>query len=120
MPSSSELRVVRRTGAVEEVHDGGDRASGGGKAYVSDGLGPGAAGKIGRVVHRVRGGSAPGEVRVVHDGMTHDYIAYSAEPLALGAQVLVVNDRGCRQIDVEPWDLPGLSTLSPADNTKGP
>ena len=82
-------------------------------------MGPGAAGKVGRVVHRVRGGNAPGEVRVVHDGMTHDYIAYSAGPVPMGAQVLVVNDRGSRQIDVEPWDLPGLDPSGTAGDTEG-
>jgi len=82
-------------------------------------MGPGAAGKLGRVVHRVRGGNAPGEVRVVHDGMAHDYIAYSAAPVPLGAQVLVVNDRGSRQIDVEPWYFPGLGPAWAAGEPEG-
>jgi hypothetical protein len=69
---------------------------------------PGAAGRLGTVVYRVRGGHAPGEVRVVHDGIAHDYLAYCGQPLPVGQQVLVINDRGARQIDVEPWDTPGL------------
>jgi hypothetical protein len=47
-------------------------------------------------------------VRVVHDGSSHDYLAYSPEPIASGLRVLVVHDRGARQIDVEPWQLPEL------------
>lgn len=82
-------------------------------------MGPGAAGRVGRVVHRVRGGDAPGEVRVVHDGMAHDYIAYSVGPLPFGAQVLVINDRGARQIDVEPWDIPGPVTSGAAGDPEG-
>ncbi len=65
-------------------------------------------GLVGRVVGRIRGGPLPGEVRVVHGGLPHDYIAYSEEPLPLGAEVLVISTRGARQIDVEPWDIPGL------------
>jgi hypothetical protein len=68
----------------------------------------GPTGKLGLVVHRVRGGDLPGEVRVVHDGVSHDYLAYSPGPIDRGVQVLVVHDRGARQVDVEPWLLPGL------------
>ena len=71
-------------------------------------MGPGAVGRVGTVVHRVRGGDAPGEVRVVHDGIAHDYLAYCDHPLQVGQQVLVIIDRGARRIDVEPWDTPGL------------
>lgn len=66
-----------------------------------------AVGLIGMVVGRVRGGNQPGEVRVVHGGLPHTYIAYCGQPLAVGAQVLVINSRGARQVDVEPWTVPG-------------
>jgi hypothetical protein len=66
-----------------------------------------AVGLLGVVISRVRGGEAPGEVRVVHGGLPHVYIAYAPEPVAVGTQVLVVNDRGGRQVDVEVWSLPG-------------
>jgi membrane protein implicated in regulation of membrane protease activity len=72
----------------------------------------GATGRLGVVVHRIRGGEAPGEVRVVHDGMAHDYLAYCTEPLPVGQHVLVINDRGARRIDVEPWLTPCLGTES--------
>lgn len=67
-----------------------------------------AVGLMGIVVLRIRGEHQPGEVRVVHNGLPHTYIAYAEEPLAVGAPVLVINDRGARQVDVEPWNLPGL------------
>jgi hypothetical protein len=60
-------------------------------------------GRIGSVVKAIRGGALPGEVRVVMNGMPHYLIAYCAEPVAHGVQVLVIHNRGSRQIDVEPW-----------------
>jgi membrane protein implicated in regulation of membrane protease activity len=75
-------------------------------------------GKIGRVVSAVRGGPGPGEVRVVVEGIAHYYIAYATVPLPAGAEVLVINNRGARHIDVEPWprtpadDVPGRTERS--------
>ena len=60
-------------------------------------------GRIGRVVHALRGGDRPGEVRVVVDGMAHYYLAYASTAVPTGAEVLIINDRGARQSDVEPW-----------------
>jgi membrane protein implicated in regulation of membrane protease activity len=77
-------------------------------------MGPGAVGRLGEVVHRIRGGEDPGEVRVLHDGIAHDYLAYCPQPLPLGQQVLVINERGARQIDVEPWVRPGLDAAGVA------
>ena len=67
-------------------------------------------GRVGLVVSAVRGGPRPGEVRVVVEGIAHYYIAYAAVAVPAGAEVLVINNRGARQIDVEPW--PGMT----ADN----
>jgi membrane protein implicated in regulation of membrane protease activity len=71
-------------------------------------------GRVGTVVSAVRGGARPGEVRVVFEGMAHYYIAYAAMAVPAGAEVLVINHRGARQVDVEPWpsmpadgDVPG-------------
>ena len=69
---------------------------------------------MGVVVSRVRGGAQPGEVRVVHGGIAHAYIAYSDEPIVMGTQVLVINSRGARQVDVEPWTMPGLDATGVA------
>jgi membrane protein implicated in regulation of membrane protease activity len=70
-------------------------------------------GKVGVVVGAVRGGPRPGEVRVVVEGMPHYYIAYAAMPVPVGTQVLIVNNRGARQVDVEPWhSMPGGGGLS--------
>src|SRR5262245_39042678 len=63
-------------------------------------------GKIGTVVHAIRGSSGAGEVRVVVAGIPHYYIAYAEGAIPTGAEVLVINHRGARQVDVEPW--PGL------------
>jgi membrane protein implicated in regulation of membrane protease activity len=60
-------------------------------------------GRVGVVVSAVRGGARPGEVRVVVEGIAHYYIAYAATALPAGAEVLVINNRGARQVDVEPW-----------------
>jgi hypothetical protein len=65
-------------------------------------------GKTGRVCAAVRGGDLPGEVRVVVEGLPHYYIAYCVKPLAVGTYVLVINARGSRRVDVEPWEEPNL------------
>jgi len=61
-------------------------------------------GRVGTVVVAVRGGELPGEVRVVVEGLPHYYIAYCGEAVLKGQHVLVINSRGSRQLDVEPWD----------------
>ena len=66
-------------------------------------------GRIGTVVIGVRGGDRPGEVRIVVDGMAHYYLAYAATAIPAGADVLVINDRGARHVDVEPWPTAGGS-----------
>jgi hypothetical protein len=40
---------------------------------------------------------------VVVAGIAHYYIAYAAAAIPAGAEVLVINHRGARQVDVEPW-----------------
>jgi membrane protein implicated in regulation of membrane protease activity len=65
-------------------------------------------GRIGTVGVAIRGGDLPGEVRIVVEGLPHYYIAYSDEAVAEGQQVLVINSRGARRLDVEPWTQPGL------------
>jgi len=42
-------------------------------------------------------------VRVVVEGIAHYFIAYAAAAVPAGAEVLVINYRGARQVDVEPW-----------------
>ena len=64
-------------------------------------------GRIGTVVHAVRGSSGPGEIRVVVAGIAHYYIAFAGIAIPIGAEVLIINSRGDRQVDVEPWT--GLS-----------
>src|SRR5690349_5861055 len=60
-------------------------------------------GKVGVVVTAVRGGDRAGEIRVVAQGIPHHYLAYAAEPVPVGAHVLIIHYRGARQVDVEPW-----------------
>jgi hypothetical protein len=67
----------------------------------------GFVGLIGVVVHAIRGGDRPGEVRVVMNGLPHYLIAYCVAPLRAGTQILIINDRGSRQIDVEQWQPRG-------------
>lgn len=69
---------------------------------------PTLVGELGSVTLAVRGGGLPGEVRVVVEGIPHYYIAFSEYPIPVGEQVLVINVRGGRQIDVEPWELTRL------------
>lgn len=60
-------------------------------------------GQVGTVCSTVRGGDRPGEVRVVVAGLPHYYLAYCANSVAVGQQVLIINGRGPRMVDVEPW-----------------
>ena len=70
-------------------------------------------GKVGLVVSAVRGGRGPGEVRVVVEGIAHYYIAYATVAVPAGAEVLVINNRGARHIDVEPWPRPSADDNPP-------
>jgi hypothetical protein len=72
-------------------------------------------GRLGTVVHAIRGGASPGEVRIVMHGLPHYLIAYCVMPVAAGMQVLVINDRGSRHIDVEPWQPRGDVADVPID-----
>jgi membrane protein implicated in regulation of membrane protease activity len=63
-------------------------------------------GRVGTVVGAIRGGPGPGEVRVVVEGIPHYYIAYAANALPAGSRVLIINYRGARQVDVDPWPAP--------------
>ena len=71
-------------------------------------------GKVGTVVSGIRGGERAGEVRLVVAGIAHYYLAYAATALPAGTDVLVINNRGARQIDVEPWP-----TVPPGDGVRG-
>ena len=77
------------------------------RVFNDDVTGQSLVGKVGRVIRAVRGGSRPGEVRVVVEGVPHYYLAYSTDAIPAEATVLVINIRGARQIDVEPWSQPG-------------
>ncbi len=77
-------------------------------------------GATGIVQIRVRGGEQPGEVRVVVQGLAHFYLAYCPTVVEVGQQVVVINNRGGRQVDVEPWpaaDL-GLDVTRPSPRTE--
>ncbi len=60
-------------------------------------------GRIGVLLHGTRGASGPGEVLLRIGGGTETYLAWSAEPIAKGASVMVVESRGARTVDVVPW-----------------
>ena len=62
-------------------------------------------GKVGEVIVRVRGGTSPGEVVLIVDGLPETYLAYAHEAVPVGRKVLVVQDRGDRAVDVVPWDI---------------
>ena len=63
-------------------------------------------GSIGVLVIATRGQAGPGEVLLKIRGGTEAYIAWSAEPIARGRTVLVLESRGHRTVDVSEWDDP--------------
>ena len=71
-------------------------------------------GKVGRVIVRVRGGKSPGEVLVRVRGGSEAFIAYCDSAIERDTDVLVVNSRGERAIDVVPWpdELPTPDSCS--------
>ncbi|HJP80083.1 MAG TPA: hypothetical protein VJ914_37775 [Pseudonocardiaceae bacterium] len=60
-------------------------------------------GRIGVLLHATRGAGGPGEVLLRIGGGTETYLAWSPEPIAKGASVMVVESRGARTVDVVPW-----------------
>ncbi|MFI0785281.1 hypothetical protein ACH4Q6_06755 [Streptomyces lydicus] len=53
-----------------------------------------------------RGAAGPGEVLVRVRGGSETFLAWSADPLPVGATVLVIDSRGRRHVDVMEWADP--------------
>ena len=70
-------------------------------------------GRVGVLTLGTRGPKGPGEVLVRVRGGTETYMAWSSEPLAKDATVLIIESRGARAVDVIEWD----GTPDPADDT---
>ena len=67
---------------------------------------PSLIGSIGVLCVATRGSAGPGEVLLKVRGGTEAYIAWSAEPIAKGRTVLVIESRGARTVDVSEWTDP--------------
>ena len=74
-----------------------------------------AIGCEGVITVATRGDAGPGEVLIKIRGGSEAFIAWSAEPLAKGTNVLVIDERGFRTVDVSPWTNPldQIDTLDP-------
>lgn len=68
-------------------------------------------GLAGRLTVATRGKDGPGEVEVRIRGGTERFIARSAEPLAQGQAVIIVQTLGPRSVIVLPWADPIDSLL---------
>ncbi|QFZ72604.1 hypothetical protein GFH48_04370 [Streptomyces fagopyri] len=73
-------------------------------------------GCTGELLVGTRGAAGPGEILVRVRGGSETFLAWSREPLPRGATVLVIESRGCREVDVIEWADP-LDALGgdPAD-----
>jgi len=73
-------------------------------------------GCTGELLIGTRGSAGPGEILVRVRGGSETFLAWSPEPLPMGATVLVIESRGCREVDVIKWADP-LDALGgdPAD-----
>jgi hypothetical protein len=60
-------------------------------------------GCVGVLILGTRGADGPGEVLVRVRGGTETYLAWSEEPLAKDTNVLVIDSRGARAVDVIEW-----------------
>jgi hypothetical protein len=67
-------------------------------------------GCVGVIVVATRGAAGPGEALLAVRGSREAYLAWSAEPLPKGTEVLVIGTRGTRTVDVEPWPHPDFAT----------
>ncbi len=63
-------------------------------------------GATGVLLIGTRGAQGPGEVLAQVRGGTETFFAWSADALATGTRVLVVESRGGRQVDVIEWADP--------------
>jgi membrane protein implicated in regulation of membrane protease activity len=70
-------------------------------------------GCIGSLVVATRGSAGAGEVLVAVRGSKESYLAWSDDPLPKGTEVLVIDIRGARTLQVEPWPGLGLTINSP-------
>ncbi|WP_093771099.1 hypothetical protein [Streptomyces sp. yr375] len=60
-------------------------------------------GCTGQVIVATRGAAGPGEILVRVRGGSETFLAWSEDPLPLGATVLVIESRGCREVGVIEW-----------------
>jgi hypothetical protein len=65
-----------------------------------------AIGCIGVLIVATRGPGGPGEVLLKIRGGSEAYLAWSAEPLARGTSVLVIETRGAMTVEVTAWADP--------------
>ncbi|MFF2113522.1 NfeD family protein [Rhodococcus koreensis] len=63
-------------------------------------------GSIGSLTVATRGIAGAGEVLLQVRGSKEAYLAWSDQPLPKGTEVLVIDVRGSRTVQVEPW--PGV------------
>lgn len=73
-------------------------------------------GRTGVLLLGTRGDAGPGEVLVSVRGGTETFLAWSQDPIARGASVLVIESRGTRQVDVIEWDDPLNALAGGADH----
>jgi hypothetical protein len=60
-------------------------------------------GRVGVLILGTRGTAGPGEVLVSVRGGRETYIAWSDQPIARDATVLIIESRGARAVDVIEW-----------------
>lgn len=63
-------------------------------------------GSVGSLIVATRGIAGAGEVLLQVRGSKEAYLAWSDQPLPKGTEVLVIDVRGSRTVQVEPW--PGV------------
>jgi hypothetical protein len=72
-----------------------------------------AIGCLGVVSVATRGAAGTGEVMISVRGGSEAFLAWSDQPLAKGVQVVVVDVRGPRTVQVVPSDDVGITTAGP-------
>jgi hypothetical protein len=69
-------------------------------------------GCVGSLIVGTRGAEGAGEVLLNVRGTKEAYLAWSEQPLPRGTEVLVIDVRTARTVEVEPWPGSTSSTLT--------
>jgi hypothetical protein len=76
---------------------------------------PSAIGRVGVLTIGTRGPNGPGEVLIKIRGGSESFLAWSSETLPKGTDVLIIESRGARAVNVVRWSEPPTAAFGISD-----